>query len=243
MGNTVCRFPETLDQVHESVCLCMCVSMCDGNVNSNRKWPVSHALTPALSPSCWSVRTHKQPHTDLRTDTHTAGLPVSDDLGWASEALHGFHIHSSPPSLQSELAPSSSFSFSPFTSFLPLSHLLFLPFTFIAGTKWRKYYTPTYWCFLLPPVTAISGQWCQSAGSQHKRMRSIQMVWIRTQSWSAVVLSWIDPYLERKVGGSALRFQITPDIYPSHQNILIKTLISDRICFLDSVGSEFEETL
>lgn len=74
-------------------------------------------------------------------------------------------------------------------------------------------------------------------------MRSIQMVWIRTQSWSAVVLSWIDPYLERKVGGSAFQFQITLDIYPSHQNILLKTLILDRICFLDSVGSEFEETL
>lgn len=59
IGNTVYRFPETLDQVHKSVCIYTCVSMCDGNVNSNRKWPVSHALTAALSPSCWSVRTHK----------------------------------------------------------------------------------------------------------------------------------------------------------------------------------------
>lgn len=87
---------------------------------------------PAVGP----VRTHKQAHTDVHTDTHTAGLPVSGDLGWALEAPHGFHIHSSPPPLQSELAPSSSFSFIlSLPSHHLLSHLMFLSLTFTAATK------------------------------------------------------------------------------------------------------------
>lgn len=126
---------ETLDPMHKRVCLCMCASTCDGNVNANRKWPVSHTLTSALSPSCWSVCTQKQPHTDVRTDTHThththtAGLPVSGDLGWASEALHGFS-HPLIPTVFSIwtgdqlillLYPFSPF-LSSFTSHIPTSH-------------------------------------------------------------------------------------------------------------------------
>lgn len=148
--------PQTRVSVQSS--LCMCVSTCDGNVNSNRKWPVSHALTPALSPSCWSIRTRKQAHTGVctHTYTHTAGLPVSGDLGWASEA------HSSPPPLPSELTPSSSFSL-----FLSLpSHLFFFSFFYISYSFFSltpqpqsdESTEPQPPCFLLPPVTTISGQ-------------------------------------------------------------------------------------
>lgn len=115
-GKFCLQVPRNLRPSAKKVCLCICVSMFDGSVNSNRKWPVIHALTPALSPSCWSGRAHKQPHT--YTHTYTAGLPVSGDLGWALEALHGFHIHSSPPFLPSELAPNSSFSSLPSHLFL-----------------------------------------------------------------------------------------------------------------------------
>lgn len=260
VGNTVCRFPETLSQsklqVRKSLCLCMCVSVCDGNVNSNRKWPVSHALTPALSPSCWSVRTHKQAHTDVRTDTHTAGLPVSGDLGWASEAPHGFHIHSSPPPLPSELAPSSSFSF----ILSPPSHLFFffhISYSFLSLSP-----QPQSDERIEPQPVGVSSfhlsrpfrdSDVKSAGSQHKRMRFIQVVWIGTQSWSTVVLSWLEPQhiwtklrpVKEKLvrGASASPTQIARDLSSSHRNIFTRTLIRDRTCFRVLLGLRLKRRL
>lgn len=117
-------------------------SACDSNVNSNRKWPVIHGRAPALWLSQLSVHhahthTRKQARTDADTHTHahahanTAGLPVSADLGGASETLHAFHNHSSPTLPTSKLAPSSSSAFILFH----LSRLPCLPFAFISGER------------------------------------------------------------------------------------------------------------
>lgn len=55
--------------------------------------------------------------TQRDTHTHTAGLPVSADLGWALETLHGFHIHSSPPSPSIQTGSQLILLFNPLPSF------------------------------------------------------------------------------------------------------------------------------
>lgn len=114
-------------------------SACDSNVNSNRKWPVIHGRAPALWLSQLSVH---RAHTHTHAHANTAGLPVSADLGGASETLHAFHNHSSPTIPTSKLAPSSSSSFILFH----LSPLPCLPFAFISGERARASLGP-------PPVS------------------------------------------------------------------------------------------
>lgn len=102
--------------VCECVRACVCVSVMVTQTGSGLSVMRSvQCFLPAVGPYA-----HTNKPTDVRTDTYTAGLPVSGDLGWASEASHGFHIHSSPPPLPSELTPSSSsffFVFNPFPAF------------------------------------------------------------------------------------------------------------------------------
>lgn len=102
---------------------------------------LSVMLTPALSPSCWSVRTHKQ---DICADTYAAGPPVSSDLGWTSEALHGFHIPSSSVSAGSKLI----------FSFCGSSTAIFFCLILFSSIPLES--DETTLCFPIPPVMTIS---------------------------------------------------------------------------------------
>ena len=209
--------------------------MCDGNVNSNRKWPVSHALTPALSPSCWSVRTHKQAHTDESPDTHahTAGLPVSGDLGWASEAPHGFHIHSSPPRLPSELVPSSSLFI---LSLPPSSFTSHLSFHSLSPQ-------PQSDESVEPKPVSVS----RFHLSRQFRDSDVRVNEANINDWDLSKRSGSEHSLGALLCSAGLKswsevpqIQIAPFVSQRHRNILPRTLIRDPTCFRDSLRSAFQ---
>ena len=143
---------------------------------------------PAVGPCA-----HTNKPADVRTDTYTAGLPVSGDLGWTSEAPHGFHIPTSSSIW-------TGFQLIPLYLFPPLLSLHTFVFSFhisFLSSYFYRSWTVTKPVGVppppppFPPVTTISGQWCQSAGSQHLDLSK----WsgLQTWSWIAVALSWLNP--------------------------------------------------
>lgn len=110
-----------LTKTERQVCVCAYVCVMVMLTQTGSSLSVMRSLRHFLP--AVGLYTHTNKPRDVDTDTYTAGLPVTGDLGYALGALYVFHIHSSPPPLPSELTPSSSLSF---ILSLP-SSLLFFP--------------------------------------------------------------------------------------------------------------------
>lgn len=132
---------ETIETMHKCVCHFVCVYLRVMVILMQTGSGLSvirslQRFLPAVG-LCTNRNNHTQAYTLPDIHTRTAGLPVSGDLGWASDTLRGF----SHPLILTFFSVwiCDQLILLLYLFFSPLSHLIFFPLALITGTRWLKH--------------------------------------------------------------------------------------------------------